>query len=834
MEPASTKAPLAGYCQGYSTDVDAIREKEYPLLNDTTYLDHAGTTLYAKSMIEEFSRQMTSSLFGNPHSMSSSSQLSTQRTDNVRLRVLQFFNADPEEYDLVFVANATAAIKLVADCLRDSDHRGFWYGYHADAHTSLVGVREIAYMGNRCFQSDSEVDSWISDLPNLPTKAPRVIAFPAQSNLNGRRLPLRWCKEVRSAAQRNGGNSYTLLDAASFLSTGSLDIGSVAPDFTALSFYKIFGFPDLGALIVRKSAAHILERRKYFGGGTVDMVIASDVQWHAKKESSIHERLEDGTIPFHSIIALDAALDTHTRLYGSMANISTHCAFLARRFYDRISSLTHWNQTKVCHVYGTNGVYGSSTTQGPIIAFNIRNSRGEWAPKTEVEKLATVQNIQIRTGSVCNPGGTAAALGWIGEDLRRNYSTGLRCGDAHDIIGGRPTGVLRVSLGAMTSMKDIDSMVEFIEEFYVEKIPPVVALNQPLEETAFAERHFYIESLSVFPIKSCGAFKIPEGKRWEIRREGLAWDREWCLIHQGTNAALNQKKYPRMALIRPAIDLDQGILRITCGVLTEQVTLEISLGWEDTTLISTSLCTNTKRSSTVCGDQISLHAYSSPVVSAFFSDFLGVPCTLARFPSQTAGRFSRPPRLSGTWKNRFRKFIMPGTFPSDLPPPPRETNKKPLLLSNEMPILVVSRSSINRLNESIKANTRQSNCGSQAVAADVFRGNIVVAERLAKVGDAEQPYVEDHWSYIRIGPNQLRVDILDACQRCQMVCIDQFTGLRSQEPFSTLAKTRNMNGKVCFGKYAALDPGEIDRFESQPDHRTVMVGDIVMPVYHDE
>lgn len=804
----------------------------YPV--ETIYLDHAGTTPYAKSMIEEFSRQMTSNLFGNPHSMSLSSQLSTQRTDDVRLRILQFFNADPEEYDLVFVANATAAIKLLADSLRDSDHRGFWYGYHADAHTSLVGVRELAEMGHQCFQSDAEVDSWIAELPDIQTKAPKLIAFPAQSNLNGRRLPLRWCKEVRSASRQSGGNVYTLLDAASFVSTAPLDIGAVAPDFTALSFYKIFGFPDLGALIVRKSAARVFERRRYFGGGTVDMVIAAGAQWHAKKESSIHDRLEDGTLPFHSIVALDAALDTHKRLYGSMANISTHTTFLAKRLFDRISLLTHWNQKNVCQIYQTNAVYGCTMTQGPILAFNIRNSQGEFIPKTEVEKLATVQNIQIRTGSVCNPGGTASALGWSGTDLRRHYSTGLRCGDAHDIIGGRPTGILRVSLGAMTNMKDIDSIVDFIEEFYVEKIPPVVALNPPIEETGFVERHFYIESLSVFPIKSCGAFKIPEGKRWEVKREGLAWDREWCLIHQGTGAALNQKRYPRMALIRPAIDLDRGILRITCGILADQVSLEISLGWEDTSLISTSLCTNSKRPSVVCGDRISLHAYSSPVVSAFFSDYLGVPCTLARFPPQTANRYSRPRRMPSTWKNRFRKLIMPGSFPPDLPPPVRDTNISPLLLSNEMPILVVSRSSVNRLNEKIKANTKPGTGGSKAVAADVFRGNIIVAERLAQLGEAEQPYAEDHWSAIRIGPDQLRVDVLDACQRCQMVCIDQFTGLRSEEPFSTLAKTRNLNGKVCFGKYAALAPEETEGFESRPEHRTVMVGDIVMPIYHDQ
>ena len=790
-------------------------------------------------MIEAFSREMTSNLFGNPHSMSLSSQLSTQRTDDIRHRVLRFFNADPEHFDLVFVANATAAIKLVADSLRDSDSRGFWYGYHIDAHTSLVGVRGLANMGHQCFQSDGEVDSWIEELGTNQTKAPRLFAFPAQSNMNGRRLPLRWCEEIRSAANASGGNIYTLLDAASLVSTAPLDLSSVeaAPDFTALSFYKIFGFPDLGALIVKKRSGRIFSRRKYFGGGTVDMVIASGVEWHAKKESSIHERLEDGTLPFHSIIALDAALDTHKRLFGSMTNISAHTSFLAKKLYDRLSVLTHWNETHVCQIYQQNAVYGCPTTQGPILAFNLRNSKGEWIPKTEVEKLATVQNVQLRSGSVCNPGGTSSSLGWTGPELRRLYSTGLRCGDDHDILGARPTGILRVSLGAMTNMKDIDTFVDFIEEFYVEDIPPVVSVNPPMAESEndMVNRHFYIESLSVFPIKSCGAFKIPEGKRWEIKREGLAWDREWCLIHQGTGAALNQKEYPRMALIRPSIDLDRGVLRITCGIMADQVSLEISLGWEETSFISTSLCpASTKRPSTICGDQVSLHAYASPVVSAFFSDFLGVPCTLARFPAQTANRYSRSSRMSSTWKNKFRKFIMPGSFPPDLPPPVQEQGRNPLLLSNEMPILVVSRSSVNRLNETIKANSKHGPDSSKAVAADVFRGNIVVAERLARLGDVEEPYAEDHWSSLRIGQDQLRIDVLDACQRCQMVCIDQFTGLRRDEPFSTLAKTRNVNGKVRFGRYAALSREEIEGVEMEtPDRRTVMVGDVVIPGYDD-
>jgi molybdenum cofactor sulfurtransferase len=186
---------------------------------------------------------------------------------------------------------------------------------------------------------------------------------------------------------------FTLLDAASFVSTAALDLGdaNAAPDFTALRFYKIFGFPDLGALIVRKSAARILERRKFFGGGTVDMVIASGAQWHAKKETTIHKQLEDGTLPFHSIIALDAAIDTHERLYGSMANISAHTGFLAKRVYDRLAALTHFNDKKVCRIYQSD--YGNQALQGPIIAFNLRNSQGEWVPKTEVEKSAKIDTL---------------------------------------------------------------------------------------------------------------------------------------------------------------------------------------------------------------------------------------------------------------------------------------------------------------------------------------------------------------------------------------------------------------------------------------------------------
>jgi len=295
--------------KAYNGYIENLRKVQYPMLKDTTYLDHAGTTLYSKALMDRFHSDMMGSLFGNPHSASPSSQLSTQLVEDTRLQLLRFVNADPAEYDLVFTANATAAIKLVMEAFRAQDG-GFWYGYHVDSHTSLVGVRESA-KEHRCFGSDGEVGCWVTSSKEDTSTTAKLFAYPAQSNMNGRRLPLDWASRIPDAST---SPIYTLLDAAAYASTSPLDLGtpSMKPDFVALSLYKIFGFPDLGALIVRKASAHVFAKRQYFGGGTVDMVVSLKEQWHARKTGTVHEQLEDGTLPIHGIIALKAAMRTHS------------------------------------------------------------------------------------------------------------------------------------------------------------------------------------------------------------------------------------------------------------------------------------------------------------------------------------------------------------------------------------------------------------------------------------------------------------------------------------------------------------------------------------------
>jgi molybdenum cofactor sulfurtransferase len=233
-------------------------------------------------------------------------------------------------------------------------------GYHKDAHTSLVGVRELTKGTHRCFRSDEEVEGWLEEnkinfeLSNHQNETrlsgPGLFAYPGQSNMTGRRLSLSWTERLRKSVHQD---TYSLLDAAALATTSQLDFSNAdaAPDFTALSFYKIFGFPDLGALIVRKKSGGILSWRKYFGGGTVSMLTVLNDSSVVRKDDTIHDGLEDGTLPFHTIIALGCAMKVHKKLYGSMNSISNHTNFLSTRLYDGMVQLTHGNGRPLCTMY---------------------------------------------------------------------------------------------------------------------------------------------------------------------------------------------------------------------------------------------------------------------------------------------------------------------------------------------------------------------------------------------------------------------------------------------------------------------------------------------------
>jgi molybdenum cofactor sulfurtransferase len=324
-------------------------------------------------------------------------------------------------------------------------------------------------------------------------------------NMNGERLPLDWTGKLRFSLHHP--NSYSLLDVAALVSTTSIDLSNhlFAPDFIALSFYKIFGFPDLGALIVRKAAGHVFDKRRYFGGGTTEMTTCLEESWVARKESSLHARLEDGTIAFRNILALKCAITTHRRLFGGLGEVSTHASWLARILHERLTSMTHYNGAPVCQIYKSeDSDFHNSQTQGPTIAFNVRRSDGTYIGPWHVGAFLRASRIHVRTGNVCNPAGIACALGVKPGWLRGAFDAGFRCNTQADLLEGVPIGIVRVTLGAISTLEDVHTLVSCLSRSVVEH-------RDHLHETAQAyskKKEWVLESRSPSPVSESSTIRI--------------------------------------------------------------------------------------------------------------------------------------------------------------------------------------------------------------------------------------------------------------------------------------------------------------------------------------
>ena len=193
-----------------------------------------------------------SNLYGNPHSANAPAKLSGQLVDETREKTLRFFGADPEHFELIFVANATAAIKLVMESFKDlsisnklvdGHEGGFRYFYHIDCHNSVIGVRETTDDNHYCFRNDAEVAQWLAGTSshNEGDIKLGLFAYPGQSNMTGRRLPLSWPGMLRKSGHISHQDTYSLLDAAALATSSPLNKvfsdPATAPDFTTISFY---------------------------------------------------------------------------------------------------------------------------------------------------------------------------------------------------------------------------------------------------------------------------------------------------------------------------------------------------------------------------------------------------------------------------------------------------------------------------------------------------------------------------------------------------------------------------------------------------------------------
>ena len=443
--------------------LDEWRETQYSRLDASgqIYLDYTGGGLYSELQLSEHMELLRTRVLGNPHSANPTSLAMTDLVEGTRKYVLRYFNASPDEYIAVFTANASGALKLVGEAYPFTPAGHFVLTF--DNHNSVNGIREFAKTREAPItyvpltKPDLRVDRAKLDeiLNSVDRDQNNLFAFPAQSNFSGVKHPL----ELIEQAQHKGLD--VLLDAAAYVPTSGLDLGVVKPEFVAISFYKMFGYPTgIGALLIRKAVFQKM-RRPWFAGGTVNF---ASVQGNGHYLAPNEAAFEDGTVNYLNIPAIKTGLQHLEKVGIKTIGKRVHC--LTGWLLDNLLSLQHSNGKPMVRIYGPT----DTKMRGGTVTLNFYGPDGRLLDYRRIEELANEEGISLRTGCFCNPGAGEIAEGLTAEDMMAGLNDGPELSLPHflQVIqhrGNKSAGAIRISVGLATNFADVYRFMNFAAGF---------------------------------------------------------------------------------------------------------------------------------------------------------------------------------------------------------------------------------------------------------------------------------------------------------------------------------------------------------------------------------
>jgi len=484
VSPNDRASAYAAFLQNYplyaaTSELDDLRVREYARLDETgqVYLDYTGGGQYADAQLRAHVELLRRNVFGNPHSNNPTSLAMTELVEQARAYVLEYFNAPPDEYLAIFTPNASGALKIVGESYPFGPDANYLLTY--DNHNSVNGIREYAWRKGATVtyvpvvQPDLRIDPQrlAAGLEMANPAGHNLFAFPAQSNFTGVQHPL----ELIAQAQEKGWD--VLVDAAAFVPTNRLDLKRWRPDFVAISFYKMFGYPTgIGCLLARKEAAQM--KRPWYAGGTITI---SSVQGRGHYLADGEAAFEDGTVNYLGLPAIEVGL-RHLEAVG-METIHKRVTCLAGWLLDQLQALRHHSGQPLVRVHGP----GNLDMRGGTVTVTFYDPDGRPLDDRRIEELANREGISLRTGCFCNPGAGEVAHGLderiMGDFFRSEQGMSfLELREALWERFGKSISAVRISVGIASNFADVHHFLTFAQGFLdrtVEEIGPVEGVAVP-------------------------------------------------------------------------------------------------------------------------------------------------------------------------------------------------------------------------------------------------------------------------------------------------------------------------------------------------------------------
>ncbi|MBP6386704.1 MAG: MOSC domain-containing protein [Pseudarcicella sp.] len=252
-----------------------------------------------------------------------------------------------------------------------------------------------------------------------------------------------------------------------------------------------------------------------------------------------------------------------------------------------------------------------------------------------------------------------------------------------------------------------------------------------------------LSDIVIYPIKSLAGVHLKTSK---LSKNGLLYDRCLMLIDE-QNVFISQRSHPVLSLLKT--ELNEGVFTIS-KPNDSGSTLTVDLN------LLERLFDLSPQKVEIWDDKIFAKGTSLKTIDLWFSDFLGIKCSLVRLPEDS------------TERQIGKQFQHSNALNS-------------VSFSDGFPILIIGSESLSDLNNRL----------GKPVAMQQFRPNLVF--------EGGNAYEEDFWHEFTIG--QAAFIGTKPCSRCIMTTIESNKGVFQKEPLRTLATYRKQkNNKIYFGQ----------------------------------
>ena len=369
------------------------------------YLDNAATSYpkpeaVAKSVYDFMINNGTSSGRGS-YKMAMKSDFLVYETRKLIGNLFNFKNYK----NIIFTSNITESINLaLRGILKENDHVVTSSLEHNAVWRCLKTLEKEINISITKVSADEYGYTNSIDVKNSIQKNTKLIVFNHASNVLGTIQPI---KEIGEIAKEN--NILFLVDAAQSAGILNIDINDNNIDLLAFTGHKsLFGPMGTGGLIV--NCDYYIKPLKVGGTG-------GDSKYEYQPDY-YPNKLECGTLNVSGIVGLREAIkfinsETIDKIYKKEKDLISYA----------LKRLKEVNNIKIYGPQNSNDIVG-------VISFNIDNISAEEV----VYNLDINYDIMVRAGLHCSP-------------------------NAHELIGTKDIGTVRIGIGYFNKFEDIDKLV---------------------------------------------------------------------------------------------------------------------------------------------------------------------------------------------------------------------------------------------------------------------------------------------------------------------------------------------------------------------------------------